>query len=59
MMYSRETTINGKLTKDEVKQIRQIIAHTPLTYREIGEIYNVTTSNIGSIKRGETWDWLN
>jgi group I intron endonuclease len=45
----------AKLSENDVIEIKKLLATTKLLYREIGEIFNVSSVAIGSIKRGLTW----
>jgi Trp operon repressor len=42
------------LTRDDVDEIRQFL-EDGLLQREVAEMYGVSASNIGKIKRGEIW----
>lgn len=52
-----ETHNMAVLTESDVYQIRQLL-EDGLLQREIAEIYNVSASTIGSIKRRERWTHL-
>jgi len=43
-----------KLSRDEVRQIRSACG----THREISKQFGTSRENVGSIKRGKTWEWL-
>ncbi len=52
--------INGaaKLTKEQVKEIIQLLLSKKYTYKQIGEMYNVGEETIGRIKRKKSWKEL-
>ena len=49
----------GKLSIDEVLEIRRLYATGEYKQRELAEMYRITRANIGSITRKETFSWLN
>ncbi len=49
-----ETHNMAVLTRDDVDEIRQFL-EDGLLQREVAEMYGVSASNIGKIKRGEIW----
>ena len=46
----------SKLTKEEIKQIQNLLLTTKLTFKEIGEKYNVSIGCISLINSGKTWN---
>ncbi len=50
-----ESNGRAKLTEDQVKQIRMLYIEENLTQREIGKIFNVDHTTVGSIYRNKTW----
>ena len=44
-----------KLTEQQVRDIKQLIAAKSLTLKQIANQYNVGRSTIGSIKSGRSW----
>ena len=52
--------VNGaaKLTKEQVKEIIQLLLSKKYTYKQIGEMYNVGEETIGRIKRKKSWKEL-
>lgn len=45
----------NKLTNKEVKEIKNLLVNSNLTFKNIAENFNVDQSTIGYINRGETW----
>lgn len=55
---ARGTKVGGaKLDKNKVKDIR-LQLQKGLTYQTIAQVFGVTSSAIGSIKRGKAWAWI-
>jgi hypothetical protein len=48
----------AQLNRDEVRQIRRLLAEGRHTQEEIGRMFWVGRGAVKSIKRGETWAWL-
>lgn len=46
---------NSKLTRQQVLEIKQLLANGKLTQQEIADKYGVTRSCVSKIKRGLTW----
>lgn len=46
---------HSKLTKEQVKDICELLMENQLTYDQIGKLYNVEGSMISSIYRKESW----
>lgn len=44
-----------KLNSKKVSKIKWLLNNTELSYRSIGEFYDVSKTCIGSVKRNETW----
>lgn len=47
-----------KLTEDQVREIRSRYAGGGVTYKSLGMEYGVTKTAIGSLIRGEVWNWV-
>ena len=47
-----------KLTEQQVKEIKLLIAAKSLTLKQIANQYNVGRSTIGSIKSGRSWSYI-
>jgi len=45
----------SKMTREDVIEIRRLAADTDMSYREIGEMMNLGTEQVGRIVRGEQW----
>ena len=56
--FMRENTPSAKLTPDEVREIRVLLAERKLLQREIAEIYNINRSNISRINTGAIWGYV-
>ena len=54
-VFEQRTNKHTKLTKEKAHEIKQLIEEKQLTYREIGELYNVSRSTIVDIQRGKIW----
>ena len=58
----REKTIslnrNKKLTLDDVKVIYELLEKTDLSFRKIGELFNVSKRSIGLINQGKIWSYV-
>ena len=50
-----EDVSNSKLKQDEIIKIREIYKKGDHTHKQIGELFNVTQSNITRILNGDTW----
>jgi hypothetical protein len=48
----------GKLTVDQVREIKAALAAGGETYEEIGRRYGVTGSCVYTIKKGKAWAWV-
>jgi len=51
--------INNKssvLNPEKINQILDIVKNTEISYKEIGKIFNVSSSCIGDIVKGKTWN---
>jgi uncharacterized protein YjcR len=53
--YLGENNSNSVLTEKEVFEIRALYVPNEISYRELAELYGVSTSTIKSIIRRETW----
>ena len=47
-----------KLTEQQVREIKLLIAAKSLTLKQIANQYNVGRSTIGSIKSGRSWSYI-
>ena len=47
-----------KLTKDEVLEIRKLLAEGERLQRDIGDKFGVNRRTVSNIKHGNTWGWL-
>ncbi|MGL4879658.1 MAG: HNH endonuclease, partial [Waterburya sp.] len=47
-----------KLTEQQVREIKLLIAAKSLTLKQIANQYNVGRSTIGSIKSGRNWSYI-
>jgi hypothetical protein len=45
----------SKLSENDIREIRRLLAEGKLNQYEIGARFGVTNTNISAIKRGETW----
>lgn len=50
-----ERVATSKLTEQAVVEIRAMYGRSGLTQRDLGEVYGVNHTTIGSILRRETW----
>ncbi len=50
-----ENAPNAKLTWDKVRLIRRLRNEKHYSQKELGEMFGVTQTNIGTIVRGKTW----
>ena len=46
---------HSKLSNEDVREIRRLLATTSLFQREIGAMFGVDRKTIGDIKQGLTW----
>ena len=53
-----ENNGQAKLTEDQARQIRKLALRGAFTLKEIGEMFNVTNTNVWWIKHGRTWRHL-
>lgn len=56
-LYARGGKCNKKLKEKDVLEIKNMIKKNK-TLKEIAKMFNVTESNICSIKKEKTWGWL-
>ena len=49
---------NAKLTRDDVRKIRKLIASGKLMFKEIAAQFSVDPETIGAIAHGRSWSWL-
>jgi len=54
--YRGESNSRSVLKDTDIRKIRSLKGK--MTYREIGEIYNMTKGGIGHIMRGESWSHI-
>ncbi len=47
----------GKLTADDVREIREILSEGDWSRQEIADAFGVRRSHISRIKRGKKWAW--
>jgi len=52
-----EQHYHSKLTEEDVHKIREML-EDGYSYQEIADKFEVTRSNIGHIKTGNSWSWL-
>ena len=48
----------SKLKESEVLEIIELVNSREYTITSIARTFSITTTNIRSIMRGETWSWL-
>lgn len=53
-----ENNGQAKLTEDEVRQIRRLLAEGHHTQDQIGDMFGVTRGAVKQIKHGKTWRYL-
>ena len=54
-VFELRTDKHTKLNTQKAHEIKELINKKELTYREIGELYNVSRSAIVDIQRGKIW----
>ncbi|MEW6736397.1 MAG: helix-turn-helix domain-containing protein, partial [Acidobacteriota bacterium] len=50
--------INARLTEAAVLKIKRLLAAGKHSKTRLAEMFNVTTTTIGMIERGQSWSWL-
>ena len=50
-----ETHFRAKLTQDQVREIRDLLAWGGMTQAKIGPLYGVDCSTVSNIKTGDSW----
>ncbi len=58
MIDARRKGRLGKLTENDVLEIREILAEGDWTQQEIGDAFGVSRVQISKIMRGKNWAWL-